>query len=167
MVGVALTATASDGRIEFNAGTLYIFGAAVAAAISTFLNKPLLRHYHAIDLTIWAIWVGTLGLLPFGHNIVGNAMQAPTSTLLHIAFLGLVPAALCYILWSWVQTQLPLSTIMSTAYLIPVVSVILGWWLLNEQPPAQTLLGGVVTLAGGAVVQTYRRHPAPEAEVLT
>lgn len=163
MGGVVLTATANDGGIQFNTGTIYIFGAAVAAAIYTFLTKPLLRNYHAIDLTTWAIWVGTLGLLPFGHNLVATAVQAPLGALLHIAFLGLVPAALCYILWSWVQTQLPLSTMMSTVYLIPVVSVFLGWWLLNEQPQAQTLLGGVVTLAGVAVVQTYGRRTPTKA----
>lgn len=163
MGGVVLTASASEGGLQFNIGTVYIFGAAVAAAIYTFLNKPLLGSYHAIDLTTWAIWIGTLGLLPFGHNLFATVQQAPTSALLHIAFLGLVPAALCYILWSWVQTQLPLSTIMSTVYLIPVVSVGLGWWLLHEQPQGQTLLGGAVTLAGVAIVQAYGRRPTIKA----
>jgi drug/metabolite transporter (DMT)-like permease len=74
----------------------------------------------------------------------------------HLAFLGVVPAALCYTLWAWVLQKLPLTTVMSSVYVIPLFSVLFGWLLLGEQPTATTALGGAITLAGVAWVQARR-----------
>jgi drug/metabolite transporter (DMT)-like permease len=75
----------------------------------------------------------------------------------HLVFLGMVPAALCYTIWSWVLVKLPITTVMSAVYAIPVFSVLFGWIILGEQPSFLTLVGGVVTLAGVAWVQTLTR----------
>lgn len=73
MVGVALTSGVVENGVTLNEGTALIFGAALCAAAQTLLSKHLTRHYAAIDVTTWAIWFGTLGLLPFSHNLVGTA----------------------------------------------------------------------------------------------
>ncbi|NDH28752.1 MAG: EamA family transporter, partial [bacterium] len=75
----------------------------------------------------------------------------------HLLFLGMVPAALCYTIWSWVLVKLPITTVMSAVYAIPVFSVFFGWLILGEQPSVMTLFGGAVTLAGVAWVQTLTR----------
>jgi drug/metabolite transporter (DMT)-like permease len=157
MGGVVLTAAGSATGLTFNLGSLLILGAALCAAIQTLISKSLTQRYAAVDVTTWAIWLGTLGLLPFSHDLVGTAGRLSGMGWVHLLFLGMVPAALCYTIWSWVLVKLPITTVMSAVYAIPVFSVFFGWLILGEQPSLMTLLGGAVTLAGVAWVQTLTR----------
>ena len=157
MTGVVLTAAGSETGLTFNLGSLLILGAALCAAIQTLISKALTQRYAAVDVTTWAIWLGTLGLLPFSEDIVGMASRLSSLGWVHLVFLGLVPAALCYTLWSWVLVTLPITTVMSAVYAIPVFSVLFGWMILGEQPSFLTLIGGAVTLAGVAWVQSLTR----------
>ena len=158
MGGVVLTAAGSATGLTFNLGSLLILGAALCAAIQTLISKSLTQRYAAVDVTTWAIWLGTLGLLPFSHDLVGTAGRLSGMGWVHLLFLGMVPAALCYTIWSWVLVKLPITTVMSAVYAIPVFSVFFGWLILGEQPSLMTLLGGAVTLAGVAWVQTLTRR---------
>ena len=157
MAGVVVTAAGSEAGLTLNFGSLLILGAALCAAIQTLISKSLTQRYAAIDVTTWAIWLGTIGLLPFSHDLVGTAARLSGMGWLHLAFLGMIPAALCYTLWSWVLVKLPITTVMSAVYAIPVFSVLFGWLILGEQPTALTLVGGAVTLAGVAWVQSLTR----------
>ncbi len=41
---------------------MLILGSALCAAIQTLISKTLTQRYNAVDVTTWAIWLGTLGL---------------------------------------------------------------------------------------------------------
>ena len=157
LCGVILTAAGSETGLTFNLGSLLILGAALCAAIQTLVSKALTQRYAAVDVTTWAIWLGTLGLLPFSEDLVGTASRLSGIGWVHLIFLGVVPAALCYTIWSWVLVTLPITTVMSAVYAIPVFSVLFGWMVLGEQPSTLTLVGGAVTLAGVAWVQSLTR----------
>ena len=157
MTGVVLTAAGSETGLTFNLGSLLILGAAFCAAVQTLISKALTRRYAAVDVTTWAIWVGTLGLLPFSEDLVGTAARLSGLSWLHLIFLGMVPAALCYTIWSWVLVTLPITNVMSAVYAIPVFSVLFGWLILGEQPSVLTFVGGAVTLAGVAWVQSLTK----------
>jgi len=157
MTGVVLTAAGSETGFTFNLGSLLILGAAFCAAVQTLISKALTQRYAAVDVTTWSIWVGTLGLLPFSEDLVATATRLSGLGWLHLVFLGMVPAALCYTIWSWVLVTLPITTVMSAVYAIPVFSVLFGWLILGEKPSALTLVGGAVTLAGVAWVQSLTR----------
>ena len=157
MAGVIMTAIGSSAGLTLNFGTILILGAALSSAIQTLINKALTRRYHALDVTTWAIWIGTLGLLPFSHDLPEAWCRLSTNGLLHLIFLGVVPAALCYTIFAWVLTQVPIATAMSAVYAIPVFSLIFGWLMLGEQPTTLTLVGGAVTIIGVAWVQLLTR----------
>lgn len=161
LAGVIMTAIGGSAGFTLNFGTILILGAALSSAIQTLINKALTQRYHALDVTTWAIWIGTLGLLPFSHDLLGAWGQLSTNGLLHLVFLGVVPAALCYTLFAWVLTRVPIATAMSSVYAIPVFSLIFGWSMLGEQPTALTLIGGFVTIIGVAWVQLLTRKEKP------
>ena len=157
MAGVIMTAIGGSAGFTLNFGTILILGAALSSAIQTLINKALTKRYHALDVTTWAIWIGTLGLLPFSHDLPEAVRNLSTNGLIHLVFLGVVPAALCYTLFAWVLTRVPIATAMSSVYAIPVFSLIFGWSMLGEQPTALTLIGGAVTIVGVAWVQLLTR----------
>ena len=157
MAGVILTAAGSETGLIFDLGSFLILGAALCAAIQTLISKSLTQRYAAVDVTTWAIWLGTLGLLPFSHDLPDAFSGLSTLGWVHLIFLGAVPAALCYTIWAWVLVTLPITTVMSAVYAIPLFSVLFGWLVLGERPSLLTLVGGVVTLAGVALVQSLTR----------
>ena len=161
MAGVIMTAIGGSAGLTLNFGTILILGAALSSAIQTLINKALTQRYHALDVTTWAIWIGTLGLLPFSHDLLGAWGKLSTNGLLHLVFLGVVPAALCYTLFAWVLTRVPIATAMSAVYAIPVFSLVFGWSMLGEQPTTLTLIGGAVTIVGVAWVQLLTRKEKP------
>ena len=158
MAGVIMTAIGGSVGLTLNLGTMLILGAALSSAIQTLINKALTRRYHALDVTTWAIWIGTIGLMPFSHDLPEAWGRLSTNGLLHLIFLGVVPAALCYTIFAWVLTQVPIATAMSAVYAIPVFSLIFGWLMLGEHPTTLTLIGGAVTIVGVAWVQILTRR---------
>lgn len=163
MLGVAFTSGAFDHGLTLNQGTVFIFGSAICAAIQTLMSKALTKRYSAIDVTTWAIWFGTLGLLPFAQDPLGTAARLSPSAWGHLLFLGVVPAALCYTLWAVVLQHLPMTVAMGSVYVIPLFSVLFSWAILAEKPADAALTGGLLTLVGVAIVQTLGA-PKPAAK---
>ena len=160
MLGVAFTSGVFDQGLTLNEGTALIFGSAVCAAVQTLMSKALTKRYSAIDVTTWAIWLGTLGLLPFAQDPLGTAARLSPSAWGHLLFLGVVPAALCYTLWGVVLQRLPMTVALGSVYVIPLFSVVFSWAILGEHPPAAAVTGGLLTLAGVAIVQRLGRTRA-------
>ena len=132
----------------------------LCATVQTMLSKALTQRYAAVDVTTWAIWVGTLALLPFAHSIGDVAARLSPAAWGHLIFLGLVPAALCYSFWAWVLQSLPMTFVMASVYIMPMFSVLFAWVILGEIPPYSALVGGLITLGGVALVQRLGRPPA-------
>jgi len=163
MLGVAFTSGIFDQGLAFNQGTALIFGSAICAAVQTLMSKALTKRYSAIDVTTWAIWFGTLGLLPFANDLSGTVTRLSPSAWGHLLFLGVVPAALCYTLWAIVLQRLPMTVAMGSVYVIPLFSVLFSWAILAEKPADAALTGGLLTLVGVAIVQTLGApRPAPK-----
>ena len=162
LTGVGLISIGAEDRIQLSYGALLVLFASVCAAGYGLLNKRLLARYGSLDLTTWAIWAGTLGLVPTGRNLVGTLRHAPLASTLTVILLGVLPGAICYALWSRAMSATSLSRVSSSMFLVPLMSVGLGWLMLGEVPAHLALVGGMVTLGGVFLVNTWGH--AREAE---
>ena len=146
--GVGVTTVGAEGRLQLSAGALLVLLASVSAAGYGLLSKRLLTRYGSLELTTWAIWAGTVGLIPTGLGLPKAVLGAPVRATLTVVLLGVIPAALCYTLWNYCVSRLPLARASSAHFMVPLASVALGWLFLGELPPRVALLGGGITLAG-------------------
>lgn len=156
--GVALIAV-GRGDMGFGTGALLVLAAAVCQASQFVLQKPLLARCGALPVTACLLWAGTAMLLPFLPGALGAAAQAPAHALGAVLFLGLGPAALAYVAWSYALARLPVSRAASFLYLVPPVATLIAWVWLGEAPGWGALLGGAVALAGVVLVNTVGRAP--------
>jgi len=81
------------GRAEL-IGLLLLFGGALSATGYNLLSKRYLARYSALDVTTWAIWTGTLALLPAGGGLGAAMRTAPASASWTVVAPGAVPSAL-------------------------------------------------------------------------
>jgi drug/metabolite transporter (DMT)-like permease len=162
----ALVIALSKGQgLQLTWGAALILMAAISSSLYNIIQKRMLGRYRPVEITTYAIWAGTLLLLPFGFGLVGTVQTAPLHSTLAVVYLGIAPAALAYATWAYVLSRLPAGRASSLLYGVPVMAFLVAWVWLGETPTAIDLLGGALALSGVVVVNTLGRArrtiPAP------
>jgi drug/metabolite transporter (DMT)-like permease len=161
--GVTLLTFSKNGGISFQLESLLILASAFMAALYVLLQKRFLSHYGAVEFTLYTFGAGVLLLYPFFLiSTVRTVMQAPLRPTLEIAYLGIFPAAIAYMMFAYATVRMPASRVMTTMYLVPPVTMVVAFLYLREQPTALSLVGGLLAIAGVAVVNTARLPKAAE-----
>ena len=162
--GATLIAVAGDGGVSFGHGALLVLGAAVAQAAFFLGQKPLLRRYGSLELTTWAMALGTLMALPLAPGLPGAVRSAGLEPLVTVGFLGVGASAVGFVTWAYACARVDVSLAATCLYAVPVVAFGLGWAWLGEEPAVVALVGGVLALAGVALA-TRRSSPRPTAGI--
>lgn len=144
---VVIAAATSSGQFEA-VGVLLAVVAAAAYAIGLVAQKPVLARLPALQVTWIACTVGALGCLPFAPALVRDAAQAQPSTLAWLAYLGAFPTALAFTTWAYALHRTSAGRMGNTTYLVPPVTILLGWVALGEAPVPLAYAGGALCLLG-------------------
>jgi drug/metabolite transporter (DMT)-like permease len=155
--GALLIALGKESGLSFGWGAGLILLAAISASAYNILSKSMLGRYGPVELTTYAIWAGTILLLPFSGGLVTQIRAAPLSDTLAVLYLGVGPAALAYVTWAVVLSRLPASRASSMLFVVPVVAFLVGWVWLGEVPTLVHVAGGILAMGGVAVVNTLGR----------
>ncbi|MBA2772450.1 MAG: DMT family transporter [Nocardioidaceae bacterium] len=148
-VGVTLIGVSTANTAEADvAGAVLSVVAAVTYAVGVLLQKPILRRLPAIQVTWLACTVGMAACLPAGGTLVGELQRASAGRVAGLLYLGLVPTALAFSVWAYALARMNAGKLSVTTYLVPPLTVLLGWLLLDEVPTALAMAGGVVCLVG-------------------
>jgi drug/metabolite transporter (DMT)-like permease len=153
-VGVALITLGEREGVQFDWGALLILLAAASTSLYFIMQKRYLGRYNALQLAAYSIWAGTALMLFFLPGMVEQVRAAPVEATLAIIYLGVFPAALAYVAWTYVLSQLPASIAGSFLYLSPVLATLIAWMVLEEIPTPLSLGGGVIALLGVVLVNT-------------
>jgi drug/metabolite transporter (DMT)-like permease len=155
--GVVLIATAtSTGASADLLGVALCLLAAVTYAVGVVAQKPLLGRLPALEVTWIACTVGALACLPFAGELVRDVRSAGPSSLAWVVYLGAFPTAVAFTTWAYALARTSAGRLGSTTYLVPPLTILLGWVLLGERPAGLAFVGGLVCLVGVAVSRGFR-----------
>jgi drug/metabolite transporter (DMT)-like permease len=155
--GVAVIATAtSDGGASGGYGTLLCVLAALGYAGGVVTQKIVLRRVSALQTVFLCCVAGALACAWAAPSLVRGLGAAPASSAAWLVYLGVAPTAIGFMTWAYALARTNAGRLAATTYLVPAISILLGWALLAETPPALALVGGAICLAGVAVA---RRRP--------
>jgi drug/metabolite transporter (DMT)-like permease len=166
--GIAAIALGTGGAgSRFDAHALLVLGAAMAQSAYFVAQKPYLRRYTAVQYTTYAVWAGTLLLLPFAPGLLDEMRAAPLDATLAVVYLGIFPGAVGYVIWAYALSRMSASSAGSFLYLVPACAIVIAWLWLGELPSTLAVLGGMVVLFGVVLVNTsgskHGRGPARDA----
>ncbi len=147
--GQAFDTTGSD--LEW-AGRIACVAAASCYGISSILMRRL-PEVDPIGLSTVLLVIAAAMVVPLAVLREGAPVLPDTRTLLVIAFLGLVPTAAANLLRVLVVRSAGPVFMSLTNYQVPVWSVLLGAWLLNEPLPPSLLLALALILCGVCLSQ--------------
>ncbi len=146
--GAVSVSLGSGSEFRFEPMALLIFGSVLATSIYFVWQKPLLARTSSLSFTAASIIAGTIVLAPFGLELPSKLISAPADQLAAVAWLGLAPSFIGYLLWNLALSRAPASRVSMFLYLQPVISTGIAWFWLRQVPLPATVIGGVILLFG-------------------
>lgn len=144
-----LVLTLWNGSLSVNAGIFWMFGAAVCISGYNLLQRSLLKKYSALQATAYSVFAGTLLLLWYLPDAAVQFGDAPLQQLAVIAFMGVFPSALAYMLWAKALTIADkTSEVTNYMFVTPLLAALMGFLMIGEVPALSTWVGGLMIFAG-------------------
>ncbi|WP_160007292.1 EamA family transporter [Rhizobium sp. 18055] len=162
MAGVALLVLSPSAALD-PVGIAAGLAGAVSMAFGTVLSRRWTPPVSSLTFTAWQLTAGGLLLLPIAL-LLEPALPVPTiANVLGIAYLGLIGAALTYMLWFRGLARIEPSAASSLGFLSPVVATLLGWLALGQSLTPAQLCGFAMVLASVWFSQRVAMPPATTA----
>lgn len=156
--GVALISLGEARGFQLNLGALLILLAAISQGVYFILQKPLFQRYSAFELATYTIWSGTILLLGFLPGLLESVQIASLESTIAIAYLGIFPAAIAYMSWTYTLAQISATQAASYLYLVPFIAIAIAWIWLQELPSLLSIFGGFITLVGVFLVNLRQQR---------
>ena len=150
--GVVLLSTPYLAELGAEAtGVAMVLAAVLAVAIGTTVYAPLQQTYDSVRVTFWVLVVSSLMLTP--PAILGLSPSSleplPFAALL---ILGVASTGIVLVLLVELTGNVGAVRASLSGYIIPIVAVVLGVVVLNEQIEFIQIAGVIVALLGGYLV---------------
>jgi drug/metabolite transporter (DMT)-like permease len=146
LAGTALIAV-SHG-LGFGTSALIVLAAAVLQGIFHTAQKPLLARYTGFEVTAYAMWAGTVFILPWTGSLVRALPHASGAAVGSAIFLGLAPSAAGFVLWAYAMARMDVGRVTVSLYLVPAAAIGIALVWLGQVPGPAELIGGAIALAG-------------------
>lgn len=157
LLGIGVISWGESGSlIVINSGTFLVFLAAFSQSMYFILQKSLLLRYSSFELICYSIWIGTIALLPMSSNLLHSIQSNSIQSTLSIIYLGIFPAVIAYFCWSYVLSSLDASKATVYLFLVPIVTLLIGYLWLGEIPSLLAIIGGLITILGVVIAKYWR-----------
>ena len=149
-------ATFQFGSSTFVGDLLIIIGA-ILVALYSIVAKPLLEYYSSAKLTTFAMAGGLLVIAPY--SIIGHGIPTLSKftwqTWLGFSYVIVLGTVVAFVLWyKGVKLTSPVKALVYH-YLIPVVSMILGFVFLGEKIYGGQIAGAILVFLGLLIVNSH------------
>jgi drug/metabolite transporter (DMT)-like permease len=146
IIGIAT----STGKADF-IGVLLVLLSATTYSIALVAQKVVLRRVSALQVTWLGCLIGTIACLPFAGQLAHDVAAAPALQLIGVVYLGLVPSALAFSTWAYALKHTTAGKLGVTTFVVPPITILMGWLFLGEVPPLLAIVGGALSLVGVAI----------------
>ena len=141
--------TMANGVFSLNIGIIWLLVAAFLLSLYNILQRKLTKKYTALRTTIYSIFVGELFLFAFLASTINEIKNVPITQFFYITFLGIFSSAIAYISWAKaISKSQKTSSVSNYMFLTPFLTSIFGFFIINEIPDIQTIIGGILILTG-------------------
>ena len=162
-VGVVFSNQLSIAGRQALAGCVGLVFGSMCAAYANVLVKSYGKHLDPAILAGGQMVFGLLLLLGVGIPLEGNPFKFHWTPMALVAllYLAIVGSVIAFLLYYWLVLNMDVTKSMLIALVIPVVAVMLGMIVLNEEIGWRTLIGGAMIISGIAFI-VLRRARTPQ-----
>ncbi|RSF09142.1 EamA family transporter [Achromobacter aegrifaciens] len=153
---LVLTPKAALDPVGIAAGLI----SAASMALGTVLSRRWQPPVSALTFTSWQLTAGGILLAPLAFAAEPALPPLTALNVAGIAYLGLIGAALTYVLWFRGGARREPAVVSSLGFLSPITAVLLGWGMLGQQLSAAQIAGMVIVVASVWLSQRAQRAAA-------
>lgn len=158
LAGVALLVLSPKAALD-PVGIAAGLASAVSMALGTVLSRRWQPPVSALTFTSWQLTAGGILLVPAALLAEPSLPPLTPLNVLGIAYLGLIGAALTYVLWFRGLARLEPAVVSSLGFLSPISAVLLGWGLLGQSLGAWQMAGIGIVVGSVWLSQRAQRPP--------
>jgi drug/metabolite transporter (DMT)-like permease len=149
-VGVVFSNQLAISGRQALAGCVGMVLSAFFAAYSNVLVKTHGKNLTPAVIAAYQMFFGLIPLLLYGFTFEGNPLNFRWSTIavFSLLYLAIVGSVVAFLLYYWLIQHMDVTKTMLISLVTPVVAVILGMIVLDEQLSWRTLVGGAMIIAG-------------------
>lgn len=149
-VGVVFSNQLAISGRQAAAGCVAMVLSAFFAAYSNVLVKTHGRNLNPAIIAAYQMLFGLVPLLIYGLAFEGNPLRFRWTALavLCLLYLAVVGSVIAFLFYYWLIQNMDVTKTMLISLVTPVVAVILGMLVLDEQLSWRTLVGGAMIIAG-------------------
>jgi drug/metabolite transporter (DMT)-like permease len=126
-----------NGKLDFSSaafkGNMLVMGAMASWVIYTVMSRKLANRYSSFLITLYQTILSSVLFLPFLLPEFGNWKPVSATTLLNLAYLGVFCSAVSYFMFLYAIKKLGPTVSSAFLNLIPVISVLAGYLILDEK----------------------------------
>lgn len=167
MIGI-ICISFNGTKLQLNPiGDILAVLAAVVWAVYSLLTRKIAGFGHSVILsTRRTFFYGMLFMIPalfFMDFQVGISRFSNMTYLFNILYLGLGASALCFVTWNYAVKELGAVKTSVYIYLVPVITVLSSFVILDEKMTILSIIGMILTMAG-LFLSEYKPRFAKEAK---
>lgn len=170
IAGVALVVAAGEGLDLSSSrflGNLMILGAMACWVAYSLINRRLAGRYPSLEIVVYQSAISTFLYIPLVIPEMGrwrSLAEIDGQVMINLAFLGIFCSGLAFVLYVYASRRLGATVSSAFLNLIPVVTVISGYLLLQERVYPIQICGMVIIMAAvyklnGLMPGYLRREP--------
>ena len=141
-------------------GLAAVIAASICWALANVQIKALGESVDAVTLNGWIAMLASPQLLAIAWFMEGDAWGQVTSASwqgwVALGYQAGVVAIFSYWIWYAMMRRYPVNVVMPFTLLVPAIAVASGAWMLDEVVTWQMVVGGLLTMAGVAIVVIRR-----------
>jgi drug/metabolite transporter (DMT)-like permease len=145
------------------AAALIALAAGLSWAIGTVLSKQQFQRRPDIPFLRWVAWqmgLGAIALVVLALLMPERPVDWSPPLLVALVYNAVLSTGLAWILWLFVVQRLPANVAGLGSLITPMVSVLLAWLILGEQPDLAELVG--IAAIAIALLGVLRKPARPE-----
>ncbi|PYE88227.1 DMT family transporter [Phyllobacterium leguminum] len=154
VLGTTIVFLGESGSIGLGLGVIWILLGVISESAYFVLQRPAVDRMGSFRVNYFTIVAATLIMLPTLPWRGQADVQPDWFSWSVVAYLGLFPSALAYFLWSFSIGRVGAVTTSSTLYALPIVTTLLGYFVLHETPSFISITGGAIALIGAIIVHS-------------
>ncbi|MEX2283350.1 MAG: DMT family transporter [Gemmatimonadota bacterium] len=147
-------------------GALLLLSASCSWAVYTVGARDLVARHGAIAVTAWTLWIGSVGVFLVGlPAVVQTDLRAISPGIWAAVFYaGVLSVGVAYLFWYNGVRELGNTRTSTYSNLVPVITLLVAWLWLGENPSigqlagAATIIGGVTLAQSGGIAPVEPPH---------
>lgn len=156
IVGVGFLALGGNVGLD-PVGLAAGLGGAISMGAGTVLTRKWQPSVPLLTFTAWQLSAGGLLLVPLAVLLEPPLPALDVQNILGIGYLGLIGAALTYILWFRGISRIEPGAVSALGFLSPLAAVLIGWVLLGQALTVWQIVGAGIVLSAISLGQLSGR----------